>query len=112
MNDDVDEIRSKRLADLQKKYLAQQKKELQKQIQLQQQIELLESIAKQFMTKEAISRYGNLKAAHPDKAIQAIAIIAQAVESGQLKAKLDDESFKKLLQQLTPEKKEFRFMRK
>lgn len=112
MNNDIDEVRRKKLADLQKKYLAQQKRELQQQIRLQQQIELLESIAKQFMTKEAISRYGNLKAAHPDKAIQAIAIIAQAVESGQLKEKLDDESFKKLLQELTPEKREFKFIRK
>ncbi|MEM4245118.1 MAG: DNA-binding protein [Candidatus Nanoarchaeia archaeon] len=111
MNDDVDDIRKRKLEDLQRKYIAQQKKELKKQIQLQQQIELLEGIAKQYMTSDAISRYGNLKAAHPDKAIQAVAIIAQAVESGQLKYKLDDESFKKLLQQITPEKKEFKIKR-
>ncbi len=79
---DIEDIKRKKLEDLQKRYLAEQRKELKKQIQLQQQIELLETVAKQFMTKEAISRYGNLKAAHPDKAIQAIAIIAQAVESG------------------------------
>ncbi|MFH1210962.1 MAG: DNA-binding protein [archaeon] len=108
----IEDIRRKKLDDLQKKYMAEQRKELKKQIQLQQQIELLETIAKQFMTKEAISRYGNLKAAHPEKAIQAIAIIAQAVESGQLKEKLNDEGFKKLLQQLTPEKREFKFNRR
>ena len=107
---DVEEIRNKKVHELQKKYLAQQRKELRKQIQLQQQIELLENFAKQFMTREAISRYGNLKSAHPDKAIQAVALIAQAVESGQLKGRLDDENFKRLLQELTPEKKEFRFM--
>jgi len=109
---DLEDVRKRKLEELQKKYMAQQQKELKKQIQLQQQIELLEAVAKQFMTKEAISRYGNLKAAHPDKAIQAIAVIAQAVDSGQLTKKLDDENFKLLLQQLTPEKKEFRFNRK
>lgn len=109
---EIDDIRNKKIEELQKKYISQQKKELKKQIQLQQQIELLETVAKQFMTSDAISRYGNLKAAHPDKAIQAIAIIAQAVESGQLKGKLDDEGFKKLLLQLTPEKREFKLTRK
>lgn len=109
---DIEEIRKKKLEDLQDKYFAGQKKELKKQIQLQQQIEMLENMAKQFMTKEAISRYGNLKTAHYDKAIQVIALIAQAVESGQLKGKLDDESFKNLLQQLSPEKKEFKISRR
>ncbi len=109
---DLEDIKRKKMEELQGKYLAQQKKEIKKQIQLQQQIELLESIAKQFMSRDAISRYGNLKSAHPEKAIQAIALIAQAVESGQLKEKLDDDSFKMLLQQITPEKKEFRFNRK
>lgn len=109
---DLEEVRKRKLDDFQKRYVNQQRKELKKQVQLQQQIELLESVAKQFMTGEAISRYGNLKSAHPEKAIQAIAIIAQAVESGQLKEKLDDDNFKKLLQQITPEKREFKFNRK
>ncbi len=109
---DLEDIKRKKIEELQGKYIAQQKKEIKKQIQLQQQIELLENIAKQFMSKDAISRYGNLKSAHPEKAIQSIALIAQAVESGQLKEKLDDDSFKRLLQQITPEKKEFRFNRK
>lgn len=107
----LEEIHKKKLERLQKKYMAQQNKELKKQVQLQQQIEILENMAKSFMTREAISRYGNLKSAHPDKAVQAVAIIAQAVESGQLKEKLDDEQFKRLLMQLTPPKKEFKFIR-
>jgi programmed cell death protein 5 len=109
---DIDNIRKKKLEEFQKKYIAQQRKELKQQIQLQQQIEMLENVARQFMTAEAISRYGNLKAAHPEKAIQAVAIIAQAAESGQLTKKLDDESFKKLLLQMTPEKREFKLNRK
>lgn len=104
----IEDIRQKKFQDFQRKYVSQQKKELKQQIQLQQQIELLENIARQYMTKEAVSRYGNLKSAHPEKAIQAIVIIAQAVESGKLKEKLDDDQFKSLLQQITPEKKEFR----
>lgn len=96
----------------QKKILEEQNKELQAQIQLQQQIELLESIAKQYLSREAISRYGNLKSAHPEKAIQVIALIAQAVQAGQIKEKISDEQFKEFLMQLEKPKKEFKIERR
>jgi DNA-binding TFAR19-related protein (PDSD5 family) len=68
--------------------------------------------AKQRMSPEAISRYGNLKAAHPEKAIQSIAIITQMVNEGKFKGMVSDEEYKKLLQYMTPEKKEFKITRK
>ena len=61
-------------------------------------------------SKEAISRYGNLKAAHPDVAIQAIAVIAQA--AGQIKEKISDEQFKNILKQMQKPKKEFKILRR
>jgi len=89
---------------------------LQNQIQekqnLQEQLEQLELFAKQRMSPEAISRYGNLKAAHPEKAIQSLAIITQMVHEGKLKGMVSDDEYKKLLQYMTPEKKEFKITRK
>ena len=67
---------------------------------LQQQINMLETAAKKYMSKEAISRYGNLKMAHPELAIRAIAIIAQAAEAGQLRESINDETFKLILKQI------------
>src|SRR3989344_1694614 len=90
---EIDEIKRRKIEELQRKILEKQNSELKEQIELNQQIELLENIAKQYLSKEAISRYGNLKAAHPDVAIQAIAVIAQA--AGQIKEKISDEQFKK-----------------
>ena len=55
-----------------------------------EQVALLESIAKKNMTKEAISRYGNLKIAHPELALRAIAAIAQAVQLGQITESITD----------------------
>ena len=86
--------------------------DIKKQIKLQQQITALENMAKQYMTNEAISRYGNLKSAHPELAIQVIAIIAQEIEMGQIKEKIDDEQFKDLLIRIQKPKKEFKIQRR
>ena len=84
----------------------------QERQKLQEQLEQLELFAKQRMSPEAISRYGNLKAAHPEKAIQSIAIITQMVNEGKVQGMVSDEECKKLLQYMTPEKKEFKITRK
>jgi DNA-binding TFAR19-related protein (PDSD5 family) len=52
------------------------------------------------MSKDAISRYGNLKIAHPDKAVKVISFIAEAVNSGEIKQEIKDEQFKKLLMRI------------
>jgi DNA-binding TFAR19-related protein (PDSD5 family) len=70
---------------------------------------MLEKIAKQHMTKEAIARYGNLKIAHPETAIKAITVIAQAAQLGQIQEPLDDEEFKKLLSEIQKDKKTYKF---
>lgn len=75
---------------------------------LAEEIFLLEKIAKQYMTKEAITRYGNLKVAHPELALRAISIIAEAAQSGKLKDKISDEEFKELLLELQKNKKDYR----
>lgn len=80
--------------------------------ELQKQVEMLENVARQFMTPDALSRYGNLKAGHLEKAIQLIAFIAQGVQAGQIKERLNDEQVKVLLMQMQPKTKEFKFTRK
>lgn len=109
---DIEELKRKRMEELQQQMAAQQTEALKEQIQLQRQIDLLESIAKQYMTKEAIIRYGNLKSAHPEKAVQIIAIIAQAVQQGQITEQITDEKLKSFLMQISPEKKEFKITKK
>ncbi|MBS3144532.1 hypothetical protein J4208_03015 [Candidatus Woesearchaeota archaeon] len=71
--------------------------DIQKQIEFQKQIQVLETTVKQYLTKEAITRYGNIKAAHQQKAIQIITILAQLIQSGQITEKIDDAQFKEIL---------------
>lgn len=107
----LDDLRRKRLEELMR--LQQQKANQQsdEQSQIQQQIEQMESAVKQFFTKDALERYGNLKTAHQEKAIQLLVVLFQAIQKGQIKGKIEDELLKKILQQMTPEKKEFKISR-
>ena len=104
----LDEIRRKKLEALMQQQNAQQ---LDEESQLKQQIEQMESAVKQFFTKEALARYGNLKAAHQEKAIQVLVVLFQAIQKGQVQGKIEDSLLKKILEQLTPKKKEFNIHR-
>lgn len=84
---------------------------MQKQMQLQQQIQQLEFIVKQKLTKQALERFGNVKAAHPEKAIQLLAILGQAIQTGKIEDQIDDDQLKDILMRLTPEKKDFNIRR-
>ncbi|MBU3941035.1 MAG: DNA-binding protein [Nanoarchaeota archaeon] len=85
---------------------------MEEQLKLQQQIKQLDESVKQYLTKEAITRYGNLKSAHPELAIQVAAIILQAIHSGQIKEKITDDQLKNILKQFQQPKKEFKITRK
>jgi DNA-binding TFAR19-related protein (PDSD5 family) len=81
------------------------------QKQLLKQIEILEQKVKQQLSREAITRYGTLKAGHPDKAMQALLILAQLMEAKQITHKLSDEEFKSILMQIQQPKKQFTLKR-
>lgn len=107
--DELEEIKKRKLMELQQGELLQEQAEEQQQIQTK--LEQLETLVKQFLSKEALQRYGNLKAAHQEKAIQLLVILSQAIQQGQIKEKLTDEKLKEILKQLQPEKKEFKIKR-
>ena len=103
----LDDIRKRKLEELM--HLQQEK--LQDQSHIQQQIEQMENIVKQFMTKDALARYGSLKTAHHEKALQLILILFQAIQKGQIQDKINDSTLKKVLEQLTPKKKDIKIKR-
>ena len=103
----LDELRKKKLEELMQ---AQQQK-AQEQGQIQQQIEQMEGIVRQFLTKESLARYGTLKTAHQEKALQLLVVLFQAIQKGQIQGKVEDALLKKILEQLTPKKKEIKIKR-
>ena len=106
----LEEIKKKKLDEM---MLQQQnmQQNIQDQAKIQQQIEQLESIISQFLTREALVRYGSLKAAHPEKATQLLVLLVQAIQSGRIKSQIDDASLKKVLQQITPRQRDIKIKR-
>lgn len=100
--DELQEIRKRRLMEFQEQGASQENQ------QLESQLEQLETAVKQFLSKEALQRYGNIKAAHKDKAVQMLVILGQAIQQGKIREKISDKDLKDLLKKLQPEKKEFK----
>jgi len=94
----LDEVRLRKLQEM-------QQSQAMEELEMQQKVLQLEMLAKQLFTKDALARYGNIKAAYPEKAIRLLAIIGQAMQEGQI-SRIDDEQLKGILRQLN-EKKEF-----
>jgi len=110
--DELDALRKKRFEELRRVQGQSIQSEMQEQVQLQRQVEQLEGVVKQFLEKDALVRYGNIKTADPEKAIQILAVLANAIQQGQLPRALTDEEFKAILGRLTPPKKDFKISRK
>jgi len=100
---ELEELRKKKLQEMQEKL----KSQFQQQSEMQQQLEMVEAFVKQYMTNDAIQRLGALKAAHPEKVVQILGAIAQAIQAGQIKEKITDDMFKSMLIHLQ-DQKEFR----
>ena len=107
----LDEIRKRKLEELMRLQQEKLQQQSQEQAQIQQQIEQMENIVRQFLTKEALARYGNLKTAHQEKALQLLVVLFQAIQKGQIQGKIDDSTLKKVLEQLIPKKKEIKIKR-
>ncbi|HLC65507.1 MAG TPA: DNA-binding protein [Candidatus Nanoarchaeia archaeon] len=104
--DELERIRTERLKELQR----QHQEEFEEAKQFQAQVEQLEAVVKRVLTKEALQRYSNLKTAHPEKAVQLLAVIGQLIQQGRVGV-IDDNALKELLRRLAPEKRETKIRR-
>src|SRR3989338_9971159 len=104
--DELSELKKKRLDELKKIRIAELQQQMQQQAEIQEQIEQLEDFVRPYLTKEALARYGNLRTAHPEKAVQVMVLLAQAIQGKKI-GRIDDNTFKEILQRITPKKKEF-----
>lgn len=89
-DDELDELRKKKMEQMQGQADAQQQQEDQMRKQLKQ-------IASQILTPEAQSRLGNIRTAKPDLASQIEMQLVQMYRAGQIQDKITDEELKRLL---------------
>lgn len=116
---DLDEIRQKRMAELQAQQAAMQNQAQQQAMAQAQQQEAqakFESQKKQMlaqiMTSEARNRLANLKLTKPDLVNQIELQLIQSAQAGSLRGKVTDEQLKVLLRQIVGQKREIKITRK
>ena len=109
---DLDEIRQKRMAELQAQQAAMQNQAPQ-QAMAQAQFEAQKKqIIAQIMTSEARNRLSNLKLTKPELVNQIELQLIQSAQAGSLRGKVTDEQLKVLLRQIAGQKREIKITRK
>ncbi|MCR5027202.1 MAG: DNA-binding protein [Methanobrevibacter sp.] len=117
---DLDEIRQKRMAELQAQQAAAQQQQAQQQqmAQIQQQEAQAQfeaqkkQILGQILTSEARNRLANLKLTKPELVNNIELQLIQSAQAGSLRGKVTDEQIKVLLRQIAGQKREIKITRK
>ncbi|MBX5328557.1 MAG: DNA-binding protein [Candidatus Bathyarchaeota archaeon] len=105
--DELEELRRRKLLALQQKLTEEQRQE-----QLQQQLELQkQALLRKILTPEARQRLTNLKMVRPDFTDQLELQLIQLAQAGKLPIPLSDEQLKQLLIQLQTHKRETKIRR-
>ncbi|WP_297514813.1 DNA-binding protein [Thermococcus sp.] len=109
MAEDIEEIRKRKLMELQKKYLEQQKAQeeaIKQEMELQAQ---LDAIMRKILTPDARERLGRVKLVRPELARQVELVLVQLYQAGQIREPIDDAKLKKILAQIDARtRREFR----
>jgi len=109
---DIEELRRKRMQELQQQAASQQAVS-QEQEQARQQLETQKRQAMlQILTPEARGRLANLRLTRPEMVDQLELQLIQLAQMGRVKSKITDEQLKQLLQNLAGQKREINITRK
>ncbi len=109
---DIEELRKKRMQELQQQAAAQQaasreQEEARKQLEAQKKQAML-----QILTPEARSRLANLRLTRPEMVDQIEVQLIQLAQMGRVKSKITDDQLKELLKNLAGRKREINITRK
>ena len=110
-DDELAEIRRKRMAQMQQQAVDQQmmEEEMDRQKQADAQLHML---LMQILEPEARERLNAIRLTRPDFARSVEQQLVSLAQSGRLKQKITDAQLKALLQQIQPARKEFNIRRK
>lgn len=110
-DDELAELRRKRMAQMQQQAIDQQmmQEEMERQKQADSQMQL---VLMQILEPDARERLNTIKLTRPDFARAVEQQLVLLAQSGRLKEKITDAQLKTLLQQIQPAKRDFNIRRK
>ncbi|MEA3325266.1 MAG: DNA-binding protein [Euryarchaeota archaeon] len=108
MSDELEEIKRRRLEQMQQQQAGAQYQAAQQQAQQQQADEAKQTILRQILTPDARERLTSLKLARPQLAEQVEMQLISLAQSGRLQTMIDDTKLRTLLQQIQPKKREMK----
>lgn len=107
--DDIEEIKKKKLRDLQQQSFSQEDLEETQQKEFEDQ---KKQILRVILTDDARERLGRIKAARPEMAENLENQLIMLAQSGRLKNKINDEQLRELLSKMIPKKRDITIRRR
>ena len=111
MDDELENIRKKKLLELQQQQMLSQDME-EEESQKKEFEEQKKAILRKILTTEARERLGRIKVARPEIAENIENQLIMLAQSGRLKSKINDEQLRELLSKLIPKKRDIKIKRK
>ena len=111
MDEELEDLKKKKLQELQQQAALQESMEEQEDQQKQLE-EQKKAILRKILTTEARERLGRIKVARPQIAESIENQLIMLAQSGQLKNKINDEQLRMLLSKIVPKKREFKIKRR
>lgn len=111
MDEELEKLRKKKLLEMQQQAAFEENLE-QQETQQKQFEEQKKMVLRTILTPDARQRLGRIKAARPEVAENIENQLIMAVQSGQLKNKINDEQLRMLLSKAIPKKRDFKIKRR
>ena len=112
MDDELDDLRKKRLQDLQQQTFSQEALEEQQDELKKESDEQRKQILRAILTMQARERLGRIKVARPELAENIENQLIILAQSGRLKSKINDEQLRELLSRAIPKKRDITIRRR
>jgi programmed cell death protein 5 len=109
---ELEELRKRKIQQMQMMQQSSNQKQLEQEIQRQEVEKQINLIIHNIMTPEARQRLANIRLSRPEYSRQVELLLIQLAQSGNLPQRIDDETFKRLLSKISGTRRKTSIKRK